>query len=521
MNASSEKRIRQLHPALAFSLREIIARLADRGLVTEIVQGLRTFAEQDALYAQGRTKPGQIVTQARGGESNHNYGLAADLCPFVNGKPNWDAPLDVWATIGAIATEHGLEWGGTWKKFLDKPHVQLPSITIKECASCHRTGGLPAVWALASTRVGWEGHASEGRSVVASRRSVTSRALARGTTGATEKRVTVILSASDRSLWTGGTLQITVTDLFASGPRIVFRGKTDGATIELRLDLPFDAGQVYALAFSAPRHRPAWQFIRRQDFIRAPEQIEKDDLILRLMIVPEKPGTTDVDEGYARLLQTGSPFAAPETGIDASAFAGLDVVAQMAFLNIESKLRETTIDGAPLLSFVRDVRHVAVDRVFLSFDVALKARMPRAPEFAGAPGHPAPRTPSDLPPHPDSWKHTKFAEGNVQLSFSREAEQREAAGSASLVHSADVDIDLGRGLAHANEWLHNNVFEPGHTTDQALVYGLLYAQGILPAYTLDPLEPAGSRSLPRSTRRKLAPAAARKAKRRVKKRRPS
>ncbi|MEO5896975.1 MAG: M15 family metallopeptidase [Vicinamibacterales bacterium] len=522
MNASSEKRIRQLHPALASALRQVIADLADRGLLVEIVQGQRTFAEQDALYAQGRTTPGQIVTQARGGESNHNYGLAADLCPFVNGKPNWDAPLAVWATLGATAIERGLEWGGAWKKFLDKPHVQLPSITIMECASCHRTGGLAAVWALASTRVGWEEPAPESRKIAASRRRVASRALAGWTAGATEKRVTVILYASDRSLWTGATLQVTVTDLFASaGPRIVFRGKTDVSTVELRLDLPFDAGQVYAVAFSAPQHRPAWQFVRRQDFIRAPEQIEKDDLILRLMLVPDQPGTTDVGEGYARLLQAGSPLAAPDTGIDASAFGGLDSAAQMAFLNIESKLRETTIDGAPLLSFVRAVRHVAVDRVFLSFDAALKARMPRAPEFAGAPGHPAPKTMPDLPPHPDSWKHTRFAEGNLQLSFSGEAEPNADGGSAALVHSADVDIDLGRGLAHAKEWLHNNVFEPGHKTNQALVYAMLYAQGILPAYTLDPVAQPGSRALPRSTRRRVARAPARKPKRRVKKRRPS
>ena len=55
------------------------------------------------------------------------------------------------------------------------------------------------------------------------------------------------------------------------------------------------------------------------------------------------------------------------------------------------------------------------------------------------------------------------------------------------MHSADVDIDLGRGLAHAKEWLENNVFRPGHKTNQALVYALLYAQGILPRYTLDPV----------------------------------
>ena len=87
--------------------------------------------------------------------------------------------------------------------------------------------------------------------------------------------------------------------------------------------------------------------------------------------------------------------------------------------------------------------------------------------------------PAGLPDHPDSWKHTRFAEGNVQLSFSADASPFPA-GGAALVHSADVDIDLGRGLAHAKEWLENNVFKPGHKTNQALVYALLYAQGILP-----------------------------------------
>ena len=68
-------------------------------------------------------------------------------------------------------------------------------------------------------------------------------------------------------------------------------------------------------------------------------------------------------------------------------------------------------------------------------------------------------------------------------------------GGPSPVHSADVDIDLGQGLAHAMEWLENNVFRPGHKTNQALVYALLYAQGILPVYELDPA-PATRRSAP-------------------------
>ena len=66
-----------------------------------------------------------------------------------------------------------------------------------------------------------------------------------------------------------------VTDLFAPrGPRVLSQGDVQDATVELRLDLPFDAGQLYGLTFSAPHHRPAWQFLRRLDFIRTPEQVE-------------------------------------------------------------------------------------------------------------------------------------------------------------------------------------------------------------------------------------------------------
>jgi hypothetical protein len=313
----------------------------------------------------------------------------------------------------------------------------------------------------------------------------------------TEKRLTVILYGCDRNLWRGGPLKIRVTDVFASGgPRVISQGQTAESTLELRLALPFDAGQVYGITFDAPRHRPAWQLIRRQDFIRLPENVEADDLVLRLMLVPDAPGTSDLPNGFDRLKQIASPFVAPQSGIDEAAFQALDVAAKMALLNIDAKLRETVLEGAPLLGFVRGVRHVAVDRAFVFFDPRLKARMPRASEFAGAPGHPAPKSLADLPAHPDSWKHTKFAEGNVQLSFSKDVMPLPGGDPATMVHSADVDIDLGRGLAHAKEWLENNVFRPGHKTNQSLIYTLLYSQGILPRYTLDPAPSTTARAFP-------------------------
>jgi hypothetical protein len=183
----------------------------------------------------------------------------------------------------------------------------------------------------------------------------------------------------------------------------------------------------------------------------------------------------------------------------------------MALLNIEAKLRETIVDGTPLLSFVKAVRHVAVDRLFLLVDASLKDRLARAADFAGAPGHPAPRIPPGTPAHPDSWKHRRFAEGNVQLSFSAEA--MPPAGDLPVpVHSVDVDIDLGKGLAHVVEWLDNNVIRRGQKTDQALVYGLLYAQRILPLYTLDPIAATTARSAQFDRARAPAPRARRAAK---------
>lgn len=323
----------------------------------------------------------------------------------------------------------------------------------------------------------------------------------------TEKRLTVILYGCDRNLWRGGPLSIRVADVLAAGgPQVLYKGTAEESTLELRLSLPFDTGQVYGLTFAAPRHRPAWQMIRHQDFIRLPENIEQDDMVLRLMLVPDSPGTTDLAGGFDRLKQAASPFVAPQSGVDEATFQKLDVAAQMAFLNIEAKLRETIVDGVPLLSLVRGVRQVAVDRVFMFFDAWLKGRMTRAADFAGAAGHPAVKG-TDLPGHPDSWKHTKFAEGNVQLSFSRDAAPLN--GSSSMVHSADVDIDLGRGMAHAQEWLVNNVFKPGHKTNQALVYGLLYAQGILPRYALDPADNTTARAIPRLQRVEPAPQRAR------------
>jgi len=96
------------------------------------IAGSRTFAEQDALYAQGRTMPGKIVTKARGGFSNHNFGIAMDFGVF-QGRVYLDGgtaaqkalAARVHAACAVHAAEHGIEWGGSWKSFKDLPHYEI------------------------------------------------------------------------------------------------------------------------------------------------------------------------------------------------------------------------------------------------------------------------------------------------------------------------------------------------------------------------------------------------------------
>lgn len=163
----------------------------------------------------------------------------------------------------------------------------------------------------------------------------------------------------------------------------------------------------------------------------------------------------------------------------------------MALLNIEAKLRDTRVDGVSLLSFVEGVRYVAVDRLFLFVRSELKQLVEDASEFASAPGHDAPEgTPVALPAHRDSWKHRRFGAGNLQLSFSKTSEPLPG-HPGKQVFSVDADIDLEKGLLHVFEWLDNKLLHPKKKTDQTQVYALLFSQGIIPNYTLDPLADLG------------------------------
>jgi peptidoglycan L-alanyl-D-glutamate endopeptidase CwlK len=87
----------------------------------------RTEAEQAALYAQGRTTGGAIVTNARPGQSAHQYGLGMDVVPIVNGKPDWSGTDPLWLEIGALGQARGLQWlGAPDSPFREAAHFQVP-----------------------------------------------------------------------------------------------------------------------------------------------------------------------------------------------------------------------------------------------------------------------------------------------------------------------------------------------------------------------------------------------------------
>jgi peptidoglycan L-alanyl-D-glutamate endopeptidase CwlK len=113
----------KVQPTFANLLIELKKHFQEKGIECKYISGTRTYAEQDALYAKGRTAPGPIVTKARGGESNHNFGIAVDVGLFLpDGRYLEDTPF--YRDIGKIvATFPTLEWGGNWK-FVDEPHIQ-------------------------------------------------------------------------------------------------------------------------------------------------------------------------------------------------------------------------------------------------------------------------------------------------------------------------------------------------------------------------------------------------------------
>ncbi len=119
----SEKVIATLLPEVQPIARALVQKAALSGIRIKVISGFRTYAEQDALYAQGRITPGSIVTKAKSGYSNHNFGIAFDVGVFEGNNYLDDSPK--YKAVGVLGTDLGLEWGGNWKTIVDQPHFQL------------------------------------------------------------------------------------------------------------------------------------------------------------------------------------------------------------------------------------------------------------------------------------------------------------------------------------------------------------------------------------------------------------
>lgn len=138
--------IELLHPKARELAVKLVNECGKRGISIKIGETLRTKAEQDALYAQGRTKPGSIVTRVKYPFSFHCWGIGFDVIAWhdkdkdgvMDGNEiDWSAtPYD---KIGPIGEKLGLEWGGRFKSFKDRPHFQLPGYDINILIRMYKT----------------------------------------------------------------------------------------------------------------------------------------------------------------------------------------------------------------------------------------------------------------------------------------------------------------------------------------------------------------------------------------------
>lgn len=138
----SLSRVQMLHPAIRNEVMDTITTLENNAfphsVKVRVVQGLRNIEEQNVLFAQGRTTPGPIVTNAKGGSSYHNYGLAFDFAIMYDKNGNgtyealsWDINYDFdkdgqkdWQEIVQPFKALGYAWGGDWRSFKDNPHLE-------------------------------------------------------------------------------------------------------------------------------------------------------------------------------------------------------------------------------------------------------------------------------------------------------------------------------------------------------------------------------------------------------------
>lgn len=165
MDTASEQRLQFVMPALADKIRYLARLLETEGIEMRVTAGLRTVAQQDALYAQGRngdTRP--RVTNCPGGYSYHNFGLAVDCCPSQFGPdkpftPDWNDSHPSWQRMIFLGVQLGLTSGANWRTIKDAPHLQLTGrfpegAPSDELRAILQEKGIEAVWEAVAAPLG-------------------------------------------------------------------------------------------------------------------------------------------------------------------------------------------------------------------------------------------------------------------------------------------------------------------------------------------------------------------------------
>lgn len=127
------RKIEDCHPTLQPLLTKFLAQCSAAGLNILVTCTYRSEAEQAIEYAKGRTTPGPKTTNAKPGQSRHNFtvggkpaSLAFDIVPLLAGKATWKVTDPAWRKAAEIGRSLGLEWAGDWVSFPEFPHFQIP-----------------------------------------------------------------------------------------------------------------------------------------------------------------------------------------------------------------------------------------------------------------------------------------------------------------------------------------------------------------------------------------------------------
>lgn len=158
-----------LHPTIQVKCQELIKKCKEKGIKIGISQTLRTKKEQNDLYAQGRTQPGNIVTNCKYPQSLHCWGVAFDVYVQRGGKAVWDTAA--YTPVGVVGESLGLNWGGRWKNFPDHPHFELPGYSASSLQQKYKVpDNFIKTWKGVDNVAGFEGPAKvvyEGKTVPA------------------------------------------------------------------------------------------------------------------------------------------------------------------------------------------------------------------------------------------------------------------------------------------------------------------------------------------------------------------